>query len=90
MATLDELRAQIDAADEQILAAFEARMRVADGIADYKREHGLPILDANRESQKLNDACESCPDDLKAPARRLMSLLFELSRERQSSRMEVD
>ena len=90
METLDELRAQIDDADERLLAAFEARMRVADGIADYKREHGLPVLDASRESQKLLDVCDRCPEDLKGPARRLMTLLFELSRERQTSRMGDD
>ena len=35
--TIEELRTQIDAADEQLLEAFAKRMNVADQIADYKR-----------------------------------------------------
>ena len=47
--TIEELRAQIDAADEQLLAAFSKRMEIAGKIADYKREKGLPVLDSSRE-----------------------------------------
>ena len=50
---MEELRAEIDTADEEIIRAFEKRMDAAAKIGQYKKEHGLPILDAAREREKL-------------------------------------
>ena len=46
---LDAARIEIDAVDREIAALFERRMRAVECVADYKRAHGLPILDAARE-----------------------------------------
>ena len=46
---LDELRAEIDRADQELSAAFARRMEIAARIAAYKRENGLPVLDQRRE-----------------------------------------
>ena len=42
-------RIEIDAVDREIAALFERRMHAVECVADYKRAHGLPILDAARE-----------------------------------------
>lgn len=85
--TIEELRTQIDAADEQLLEAFAKRMNVADQIADYKREHGLPVLDSARERQKLADVVSRAEAPVKPYVGALYHLLFELSRLYQGEKM---
>ena len=46
---LEAARIEIDAVDREIAALFVRRMRAVESVADYKRAHGLPILDAARE-----------------------------------------
>ena len=77
---LNDYRRQIDDIDTQLLALFGQRMEVAAGIAAYKKEHGLPVLDSSRERQKLLDIAAKSPDAVKEYAVSLYSLLFELSR----------
>ena len=77
---LNDYRRQIDEIDTQLLAQFAQPMEVAAGIAAYKKEHGLPVLDSGRERQKLLDIAAKSPDAVKEYAVSLYSLLFELSR----------
>ena len=77
---LNDYRRQIDEIDTQLLSLFAQRMEVAAGIAAYKKEHGLPVLDSSRERQKLLDIAAKSPDAVKEYAVSLYSLLFELSR----------
>ncbi len=49
MDTLQNARNEIDEIDREMAKLFERRMTVAAGIAEYKRERALPILDAGRE-----------------------------------------
>jgi chorismate mutase len=70
---MDGYRAQIDVIDKELLRLFNERMDVVRQIAQYKKEHGLPVLDAAREKEKL-DAI-NCPY-----ARKLYVALFEISR----------
>lgn len=46
--TLEELRAQIDKFDDEILDVFEKRMQVADQIGKFKKDHNVTILQAGR------------------------------------------
>ena len=81
---LGEYRTKIDAIDEQLLRLFAERMDVAAGIAAYKKEHGLPVLDPSRERAKLLDVAEKTPAALQEYTVSLYSLLFELSRSYQN------
>ena len=74
------LRDRIDAVDEQLTALFAERMAIAAEIGRYKRRHGLPVLDAARETQKLEAAAAGVPDELKASVRALdiSSTLFSI------------
>ena len=50
---LKELRVQIDEIDRQMVELFDRRMRIAAGVAAYKKENGLPILDEKRENEVI-------------------------------------
>ena len=81
---LSDYRNQIDHIDKELIRLFAERMDVAAGIAAYKKEYGLPVLDPARERAKLLDVAEKTPEALQEYAVSLYSLLFELSRSYQS------
>lgn len=83
MPELGELRQQIDRIDAQILSLFSERARVSEGVAAYKREHGMRVFDPARERQKVAAAAASAPEDLATYAQVLMEVLMEASRSRQ-------
>lgn len=47
---LSSQRERINQIDQQLVQLFEQRMQVAAEVAQIKHEHGLPILDAQREA----------------------------------------
>ena len=77
---LSTLREEIDRLDQQLVQAFQARMRVCADVAEYKREHKLPVLDAARERAKLVNILEGADADLRDYLGVLYSEIFELSR----------
>lgn len=48
---LEEARKKINEIDAKMAALFEERMRAAELVAEYKKEHGLSILDTQREKE---------------------------------------
>ena len=77
---LSDYRAQIDRIDAELLRLFAERMQTAAGIASYKKAHGLPVLDAGREREKLAQIVKTAPEELQEEAVSLYRLLFSLSR----------
>lgn len=77
---LSDYRSQIDRIDAELLQLFAERMQTAAGIASYKKAHGLPVLDAGREREKLAQIVKAAPEDLQEEAVSLYRLLFSLSR----------
>ncbi len=54
MSAVDELqqaRAEINEVDAGMAALFERRMAAVRRVLEYKRAHGLPVLDAGREKR---------------------------------------
>lgn len=49
MNLLEEARQEINAVDSEMAKLFVRRMRAAEKVAAYKKEHALPILDPERE-----------------------------------------
>ena len=84
---LDELRVEIDKIDKGLVDLFVKRMDIAAGIAAYKKENGLPVLDATRERAKINALMELAPEELEEHIHSLYSLIFELSRSYQNKIM---
>ncbi len=81
---LKQYRQRIDEIDDEIVRLFAERMEIAAGIAAWKKEHGLPVLDVGREREKLRQIAEKTPEDLRDDTARLYARIFELSRGRQS------
>ena len=50
---LEEARNIINEVDAQMAELFVKRMRAAEMVCAYKKEHGLPILDQKREEQVI-------------------------------------
>ena len=44
MASLEELRGELDRLDEQIIALYERRMEVCSCVADYKIKNGKSTI----------------------------------------------
>ena len=77
---LNAYRKRIDEIDDELVRLFAERMEVSAGIAAYKRENSLPVLDLRREKEKLRQIAEKTPESLRDYAVSLYSLIFELSR----------
>ena len=64
---LQEIRQQLDAIDDQMLALFADRMRLVSQVAAYKREHGLPVFDAAREAAARGEVWLAQIGDIRFP-----------------------
>ena len=80
---LSEIRAKIDAVDDQLLDLFLKRMDLSEEVADYKNQHRLPILNRTREREILAKVTQRAGDKERY-AYHLYSTLFELARSRQA------
>mgnify|MGYP002510104288 FL=1 len=80
---LSEIRAKIDAVDDQLLDLFLERMELSETVAAYKNEHKLPILNRTREREILAKVTEKAGDKERY-VYHLYSTLFELARSRQA------
>lgn len=83
--SLDTLRTNIDAIDDQMVALLQARLEVVGKIADVKNQAGLPIGDRQREMEKLAQLTAAVPPELAQYVHSLYELIFEQSRAHQSS-----
>ncbi len=83
---LKNLRNDIDTIDNQLVELFVKRMNLSAQIADYKKEHNLPIYVPSREREKLQDVAQQAGSEMDNYTRVLYSMIFELSRSYQSKR----
>ena len=77
---LQELRKEIDAIDDQLVALFCQRMEVSAKIGAYKKERNLPIFVPEREQEKLADVSSKAFPGMERAVQDLYSQIFELSR----------
>ena len=91
MFRVDELlaaRAEINEVDTEMAALFERRMAAVEKVLDYKRAHGLPVLDAGREAEVLRKGALRVHDAaLRGYYTQLLQKMMELSRDYQTSRL---
>ncbi len=87
---INELRQQIDETDKELTRLFEKRMRLAASVADYKRETGMPVFDAERERKVINKVTANVSEEFAGYARSLYTTMFELSRSYQNKRINMD
>lgn len=53
MNTLEDIRQKINVIDEELLSLFAKRFSLARQIGQYKKTHGLPIVDNKKEAVKI-------------------------------------
>lgn len=70
--SIDWLRQNIDRVDNELLKLFEERMGYCAQVGEYKKERDLPVYDAKRELDILEDKVHSVKD----PAMRLMAIEY--------------
>lgn len=63
MDELQEARKIINEVDTQMAELFVRRMHAAEMVAAYKKEHGMPILDAAREEEVIRSGAERVEND---------------------------
>ena len=80
---LKDCRREIDRIDGELTRLFAERMDISAQVAEYKKERGLPILDAKREREKLAEIADALPEEIQEYGAALYSLILELSRSRQ-------
>jgi len=87
--TLEALRAEIDAIDQQILELVAARVRVVLRVGELKRRLGLPVYDPERERGMLERLAGRAtpPLDL-ATIRRVFERLIDESRRLEQSHFD--
>ena len=85
---LNDLRKEIDEIDRELVSLFIKRMNVSAGVAEYKREHGLPVLDASRERALLEKISVLSGEDFEDYTRTLYSTILDLSRSYQHTRLD--
>ena len=84
---LNELRDRRDSIDRQLVSLFKERMNCAAEVAEYKREHDLPVLDAARERALLNKISELSGEEFEEYSRTLYSTILALSRSYQHKKL---
>ena len=63
MDKLEQARIIIDEVDTQMAALFQRRMEASRLVAEHKQAHGLPIFDAVREAQVIEENTKKITDD---------------------------
>lgn len=90
MADLNDYRREIDEIDGRLIPLFERRMEIVREVGRYKREHGLPVLQAGREEEILQKAADFLKDKgYASDARRFMRAVMEISRGAQSRSLQA-
>ena len=64
MNSLEKARETINRVDSEMAALFTERMRAAEQVAAYKKEHGLPITDAEREAAVIRSGAGKVDDPI--------------------------
>ncbi len=60
---LTEARREINEVDAEMAKLFVRRMRAAEKVAEYKKQHALPILDAEREELVIQSNAKLIEDE---------------------------
>lgn len=84
MASLGELRAQLDQVDDEIVRLYEERMKLCEAVGEYKVRTGSKVFDRQREREKLADVAAKVSTDFnKKGIQELYQQLMSMSRKLQ-------
>lgn len=84
MASLEELRGQLDEIDGQIVDLYQRRMDICEQVGEYKIRTGKKVFDKNREREKLSAVSAGVTNEFyKKGIRELFEQLMSMSRKLQ-------
>ena len=88
MATLEELRNQLDEIDNRMAELYQMRMDVCQQVGEYKVKAGRKVYDRQREKDKLADVASKVHGEFnKKGIKELYSQLMSMSRKLQYQRL---
>ena len=88
MATLEELRTQLDEIDNRMAELYQMRMDVCQQVGEYKVKAGRKVYDRQREKDKLADVASKVQGEFnKKGIKELYSQLMSMSRKLQYQRL---
>ena len=91
MKDLLESRKEIDEIDDSIIRLFEKRMEVCKNVAEYKLRTGKPVLDRQRELDKIATLKTKASDDFYAHGvEELFEQIMAMSRKMQYKLLNED
>ena len=82
---LKDCRNKLDVIDKQLMDLFLERMEIVKAVAEYKKEHGLPILASGREKEILDRVRTLSGEEMAPYAQTLFETLLYVSREYQKT-----
>ena len=77
---LQELRNEIDNIDGELIELFRKRMDLSKKVAEYKKQHDLPVYDPVREEEILDKLSVKAGKEQEEAVKELYALIFKLSR----------
>lgn len=83
MKDLKLIREEIDGIDSQIVSLYEERMQRTTEVAEYKISVGKPVLDRQREKEKLQKVKGQAKEDNRFGVGELFEQIMAMSRKRQ-------
>lgn len=87
---INKLREDINEIDREMVELFKKRMNVAASVAQYKKERGLPVLDAARERALLGRISDMAGEELDGYARTLYHTMLDVSRAYQYTKLNSE
>ena len=84
---LQNLRQEINETDKDIVDLFKKRMNIAASVAEYKKQNGLPVLDAARERALLTRISDMAGEEFDVYARTLYHTMLDVSRAYQYTKL---
>ena len=82
---LEEIRKDISAINDEMLALFVKRMELSSQVARYKKANGLPTLDPKREEAILQKVSDATEEEFRDYAIRFFRYIMDLGKEYQDT-----
>ena len=84
MTDLQKTRAAVDEIDREIAELFEKRVRLTEDIAEYKLEHGMRVVDPEREEEMYRELRSMASTEFNAIGiQEVLKQIISISRKRQ-------
>ena len=84
MKEIEDLRKEVDKADDELVSAFLKRLAATDKIGEVKRAGGMCVEDFSREKIVLDRLLSSKTPSQKEAITDLYAAVFKISKQRQA------